>query len=519
MTGREPGRKPLGRSSARPWAIAGLIIAALVLIGVVLVVTGVIGGDDGFDADRVAEAGRDDGADDPFAWEADRNADFERRAALGLSHVLYEKSPGGIVASARRTARWRDEIERAAADHGVDPDTMEAMVLLESAGRPEVIAGDDPEVASGLAQIVASTGIDLLDMRVDLARSRALTKQIARVETEIEKAKKQARSKKAKVRTKALMELRKLPGQEKKLRERRAEVDERFDPQQALDGMARYLEIANDRFGRTDLATTSYHMGIGNLETVISDYGDGTPPEDPTYAQLFFGSSPLANEKAWKFLSSLGDDSSTYLWRVLAAERIMELYRDDRGELERLAKLQAKKATQEEVFHPEADTTVFEKPSDIEAALDDGELERLPQGADYGYTIDKNMGELAPNVGAEPGNYRALKPEALAALIYMTARVQEINDGKGVLNVTSTVRDQEYQDALVDVNDQATPAYSLHTTGWSFDIERKYSSDRQAQAFQFMLDRLRALDVIDYAYEPDAIHVTVSDEAKPLLDP
>lgn len=518
MTRQEPGRTPLGRSPARPWAIAGLVVATAVLIAVVLLVTGVFGGDDGFDAGRVAEAGRDPGAGDPFAWEPDRNADFERRAALGLSHVLYEKSPGGIVASARRTARWRDEIEKAAAAHGVDPDTMEAMVLLESAGRPEVIAGDDPEVASGLAQIVASTGIDLLDMRVDLARSRALTKQIAKVEAEIEKAKKQARSKKPKVRAKALMELRRLPGLELKLRERRAAIDERFDPEAALDGMARYLEIAGDRFGRDDLATTSYHMGIGNLETVIADFGESTPVEDPTYAQLFFGSSPLENEKAWDFLSSLGDDSSTYLWRVLAAERIMELYRDDRAELERLAELQARKATQEEVFHPEADTTVFEKPADIEAAIDDGELERLPQGADYGYTIDRNMGELAPNVGAEPGLYRALKPEALAALIYMTARVQEINAGKGVLNVTSTVRDREYQDALVGVNDQATDAYSLHTTGWSFDIERKYSSDRQAQAFQFMLDRLRALDVIDYAYEPEAIHVTVSDEAKPLLD-
>jgi hypothetical protein len=510
---------PVGGSPVRPWAIAGLAIAAVVLVAVLLLVTGVIGGDDGFDAGRVAEAGRDSGSSDPFAWEPDRNADFERRASLGLAHVLYEKSPGGIVASARRTARWRDEIERAAAAHGVDPDTMEAMVLLESAGRPEVIAGDDPEVASGIAQIVAGTGTDLLGMRVDLARSRALTKQIAEAEAEAEKARKQARSKKPKVRAKAQMELRRLPGRERKLRERRAQVDERFDPAKALAGMARYLEIANDRFGREDLATTSYHMGIGNLETVISDFGESTPVDDPTYAQLFFGSSPLANEKAWKFLSSLGDDSSTYLWRVLAAERIMGLYRDDRAELQRLAKLQARKATQEEVFHPESETTVFGKPSDIEAALDDGELERLPQGADYGYTIDKNMGELAPNVGADPGLYRALKPEALAALIYMTARVREINAGKGDLNVTSTVRDQEYQDALVGVNDQATPAYSLHTTGWSFDIERKYASDRQAQAFQFMLDRLRALDVIDYAYEPEAIHVTVSDEAAPLLDP
>ena len=32
-----------------------------------------------------------------------------------------------------------------------------------------------------------------------------------------------------------------------------------------------------------------------------------------------------------------------------------------------------------------------------------------------------------------------------------------------------------------------------------------------------MLDRLRALAVIDYAVEPEAIHVTVSDGARPLL--
>ena len=101
----------------------------------------------------------------------------------------------------------------------------------------------------------------------------------------------------------------------------------------------------------------------------------------------------------------------------------------------------------------------------------------------------------------------------------MTSRVREINRGKGELTVTSTVRDQQYQDQLVGINDQATDAYSLHTTGYAFDILRKYSSDRQAEAFQFMLDRLRALDVIDYTYEPDAIHVTVSNEAAPLLDP
>ena len=62
-------------------------------------------------------------------------------------------------------------------------------------------------------------------------------------------------------------------------------------------------------------------------------------------------------------------------------------------------------------------------------------------------------------------------------------------------------------------DDRATDAYSLHTTGWSFDILRDYDSEEHAAAFQFVLDRLQALAVIDYAVEPSAIHVTVSGEA------
>jgi hypothetical protein len=86
------------------------------------------------------------------------------------------------------------------------------------------------------------------------------------------------------------------------------------------------------------------------------------------------------------------------------------------------------------------------------------------------------------------------------------------------LIVTSAVRDEAYQAELVNRNDQATDAYSLHTTGWSFDILRRYANDRHAQAFQFALDRLQDLGVIDYAVEPEAIHVTVSELAAPLLE-
>jgi hypothetical protein len=101
----------------------------------------------------------------------------------------------------------------------------------------------------------------------------------------------------------------------------------------------------------------------------------------------------------------------------------------------------------------------------------------------------------------------------------MAARVQAITGHERErLLVSSAVRDLSYQELLVESNPEATPNYSLHTTGWSFDIRRKYGSDAQASAFQFTLDRLRALGVIDYAVEPAAIHVTVSSRAAPLVD-
>ena len=119
---------------------------------------------------------------DPFRFGADRRQEYERRATAGFSHVLYVRSPGGVLASARRTERFRGAIERVADDADVDADMLEALVFLESAGRPDVIAGKDPESAAGLTQILASTGAGLLGMNIDLAESRRLSARIARAE-------------------------------------------------------------------------------------------------------------------------------------------------------------------------------------------------------------------------------------------------------------------------------------------------------------------------------------------------
>jgi soluble lytic murein transglycosylase-like protein len=102
---------------------------------------------------------------DPFAYDPERKKEFERRAAAGTAHVLYARSPGGAGITAQRVARWRPQVEAAARQAGVDPDRLEALVFLESAGREDAMAGDT-EGAVGLTQILAETGQNLLGMHV-----------------------------------------------------------------------------------------------------------------------------------------------------------------------------------------------------------------------------------------------------------------------------------------------------------------------------------------------------------------
>src|SRR3954470_22128987 len=422
-------------------------------------------------------AGNTETTVDPIAWSPMRRRELERRAAAGLAHVIYAKSPGGAIVSAARTATWRPHIERAAKRGGVDPDVLEAIVMLESAGRADAQASNDLEGAVGLTQILAETGRDLLGMHVDVRASKRLTRGIDR-------------GHKVAARLRA-----------------RRRVDERFDPDKALAGTVRYLRIAKQRLGRTDLAIAAYHMGIGNMQTALGAYGK----RDISYAQLYFDSTPLRHAKAYRILAALGDDSSTYLWRVMAARRVMRLYRQDPEALARQADLQTRKASAEEVLHPADKTPPYGDPFAVGRARASGQLVALSPArlAGFGLRVDPRMGELAGRLHQSPRLYRALRPQALRMLEIIGAGTRAIARTRPLV-VTSTVRDARYQRVLAARNTEATHNFSLHTTGWAFDISRSYRSRAQALAFQFMLDRLTALNMIAWVREPGAIHVTVA---------
>ena len=318
------------------------------------------------------------------------------------------------MATAARVNRYRKLVESAAKTAGVDPDLLEALVFLESAGRPDAQAPGGAESAAGLTQILAETGQNLLGMTVDVERSAHYTRRLER------------RNSLA-------------------VRRARARVDERFDPAKALAGTARYLALAKERFGREDLAFVSYHMGMGNLENVIEAYGGGPR----SYAELYFASTPTRHTPAYDRLASFGDDSSNYYWKLGAAREIMRKWRKN----------------------PASVVPPGLKP------LPAGDERALPN-------VPEDTG-----IRVEPGV--RLRPEALGVALYIGAQVRD-----PPLRVTS--------------GDGAT-----------FRVSRTYDSEQQALAFQYVLDRLRVLNVITWERNRRSISVTASRGRRvlePLLD-
>jgi hypothetical protein len=476
--------------------VAAALLAALIAGGVSAVLVALTNGKRSLLVPRP-----DIGTRDPLVFSPGQESSLERSAAFGLAHVLYTKSPGGVLVAAERTSSFRPLVDHAAAGSGIDPDLLEAIVFLESGGRPEVIAGSDPASAAGLTQILAETARNFLHIHVELASSRKLTRKIDAA-------------------------LRRGDGAAlEQLRARRRRVDARFDPAQALAGTVRYLSTARARFGRDDLAVVSYHMGIGNLDSVLRDYAGAHDLEpianivangDLSWPRLYFDASPARHATAWRRLAGFGDDSQTYYWRVLAAKEIMRLYRHDRDELERLVLLQNNKASAEEVLHPPDTTQRFHDPRALARAWQERRLQPLPnEPAHLHFRIDPQMGKLTGRLGKDL--YRGLRPEALALLLYLADRVHALSGEPMPLTVTSALSDDTYQHLLRATNPEANQTYSLHTTGYTFDILRRYGSRTQTAAFQYELERLQARGLIAWVRQPKAIHITASFEAKALV--
>ena len=282
--------------------------------------------------------------------------------------------PGGAGRHrrARRTAT-ATLIEEVAEEAGHDPDTLEAMVYLESAGFPDARAGGTAD-AVGLTQILAETGQNLLGMRVDVARSARLTRQIA--------PRRAAR-----------------PG-----RARRAPAGaaprastSATTRAKAIEAAARYLTIAEGELG-----------GSEELAVVSLPHGHRQPAERaasasaPTTTRRTPSCTSTRARCATPPRTGCSPRSATTrrrtCLRVEAARDVMRRWREDPERARRPRRADRGEELARGAAAPDRDDGASSPtPEELEEAYDDGDVVPLParglRGA--GVRVDRGMGELA----------------------------------------------------------------------------------------------------------------------------
>jgi hypothetical protein len=272
------------------------------------------------------------------------------------------------------------------------------------------------------------------------------------------------------------------------------------------------MAIAQSTFGRADLAVESYHMGIGNLTGAVQRYagaGSGANVRSLvsrlklSYAKLAFDSTPIHHAAAYNWISQFGDDSSSYYWRVLAARRIMQLYRTNLPELQRVDARETAAPAGEAALLPPS-TPSFDSRGALAAAKSDGTLSAVP------------IGTAAEKAGIAPDGALHLRPEALAALLYIAAGTRALGTPAGSLQVTAATTDTADLAASAQASHGLSDGDPAHATGYAFDIARRYVNHEQALAFQFMLDRLSTLNLITWQRYGREVHVVAGPGAAVL---
>jgi len=398
-----------------------------------------------------------------------------RKRVLGRTHslrdverVIHEAAP--LLRQAADQPAARQALREIAADMGISADQardrwlalQEACILLESGGDPEAVSASQ---AVGVAQWMHSTG-RRAGLRIDLAASRRLTARIAALRA----AGKPSREAAAEV---------------ERLRARRRQVDQRYDPRAALFAQTRYLLGLYNRFPSLDWVFQAFHGGeAGARRTLQRCLGrrwpgstaaairHGRPGGRLTYEDVYFGITPRSHAAAFAYLYSRGDDHRFYWWKLRAAQEGIARWRRDpaafRAEWESLLPGRPKEAW----WHPRPELLLLgPERADVDRGVREGLL--VPLRSLTGIQVRGARG--------------ALRPEAAGALA-LAVREHRAAGGRGPLLVGDTALSQKEAERVRQsmAREQAArglppppeplwgggppPDFNYHATGLAFDL-------------------------------------------------
>jgi soluble lytic murein transglycosylase-like protein len=357
---------------------------------------------------------------------------------------------------------------------------QEADLLLESGGDPNARSIAN---AVGVAQFLASTG-RRAGLRVDTARSDALSRRIAAVEKSLEwlaaapagwaRAPRPGASPWPRERWLAQRR-----AEHRSLLAQRRRVDERFDPAKAIRVQTRYLLRLTRRYGGVDWALQAYHGGEGGVSRTVGLHtgtrgnlasragGLGALP----YAELYRRVTPTGSPAAFSYLYGRSDDHRYYWWKVRMAERALDLYRRDPAEFERQWQALRPGLPTDSVYYGEPEPHSFADRAALAAGYREGVLVRLPPVAARLGVRPREVAALDP---ASETLHQGLRPEAMGALLRV-ARLYRENGGRSPLVVSALVQSAAYRAAFRRRHPEKPrpgmpPQPDFHATGWCFDL-------------------------------------------------
>ena len=395
-------------------------------------------------AGRRASRGR---PPDPFAVRPRADADASSSSARGrrASHVALRQEPGRrgrhAPSASRATAR---SSRRSPTRPTTTPTRSRRSSSSRAPGRPDARAGGDREGAVGLTQILAETGQNLLDMRVDVARSARLTRRIARAERRGAEPARRAAARAAPARRRALR------------------------PAEGARGHRALPDFAKGELdGRDDLAVASL------------PHGRRQPAERARRR-----SAPTTTRRTPRSSSTRARcaTATAYAAARLARRRLVDLpvagrggaghharWRDDPGALAvRAARMHGARTRPRSCCTRSRTREVFAEPEAIETALDDGDLDaaarRGLRAARRAHRPPHGRARRAARTsrralyrGAAPRGARAARLPGPRRRRRSAAASRSSSRARCATSATSA--------CSLRRNPEATHGYSLHTTG------------------------------------------------------
>ena len=422
------------------------------------------------------------------------------RLMIESQTFFFLREPMAVV-GAERVEKYSPIFEEASRQSGLPASLIKAIAYLESFGDPQAIS--HAGCCRGIMQVSGPTATE---MGLRMVYSTRYRTAVERKAVKNKKGKIVYTTVKRKVPYHVLIQ------------------DERLIPEKAIPKAANYLARLSREYGSLDWAVFAYHCGVGCVANMRALTQRAHNMEQPiTVPGMFFHNGPAYNHELYEEIRRQmeRDWSPTYWFRVMRAEQLMNMYREDRATFLELANYYRYAA--EANSRPQHRLQVWLRSDDLlyqscdDIKKDDGQrLARVLDDPDY-FGFRLNYDAISGFDLANRDYYLQATPAALGTLSYIafeTRRLHESMHPKGEkfvpLEVVSLVRSM------------SSPAESTgeglaHCSGQVFDIRYSNLPPGEREALQFVLDDMGYegyLGFIDETPNSGIMHVGCSPSSR-----